>query len=137
MFEVIYYSLTGNTKQLAEAIAAELGVAAENVKTKDQLAEDSLVFLGAGKYGPLRGMGFRRFIERNDFAGKKVALFGTSGNGRGEEVGALEGAVAAKGAEVVGRFFCRGEFMLLVNRKRPSEADLQDARAFARQVVGC
>lgn len=57
MIEVIYYSLTGNTKKVADAIAAELGVDAENVKTKDMLAEDSLVFLGAGLYGPLRGLG--------------------------------------------------------------------------------
>ena len=120
MFEVIYYSLTGNTKKVADAIASELDVAAENVKTKDKLAEDSFVFLGSGLYGPLRGLGFRRFIDSNDFAGRKVALFGTSGEGRGKEVGALEEAVVAKGAEVAGRFFCRGEFLFVVNRKRPS-----------------
>ena len=34
MFEVVYYSMTGNTKKVAEAIAAELGVKAENVKAK-------------------------------------------------------------------------------------------------------
>ena len=135
MFEVIYYSLTGNTKKVADAIATELDVAAEDVKTKDRLAEDSFVFLGAGKYGPLRALGFRRFIERNDFAGRKVALFGTSGNGRGEEVGALEEAVTAKGAEVAGQFFCKGEFMFLVNRKRPTSKDLEDARAFAREMA--
>ena len=136
MFEVIYYSLTGNTKKVANAIATELGIAAENVKTKDTLAEDSFVFLGAGLYGPLRGLGFRRFIDRNDFAGRKVALFGTSGEGRGREVGALEEAVTAKDAEVAGRFFCKGEFMFLVNRNRPTSQDLEDARAFAREMAG-
>ena len=113
MFEVIYYSLTGNTKKVAEAIAAELDVVAEDVKTKDRLAEDSFVFLGAGLYGPLRAWGLRRFIDRNDFRGRKVALFGTSGEGKGKEVGALEEAVAAKGAEVAGSFFCRGRFLFL------------------------
>ncbi|MCP3997691.1 MAG: flavodoxin [bacterium] len=136
MFEVIYYSLTGNTKKVADAIATELGVAAKNVKTVDRLAEGSFVFLGAGLYGPLRGLGFRRFIDRNDFAGRKVALFGTSGEGRGKEVGALEDAVTAKGAEVAGRFFCRGEFMFLVNRRRPASKDLENARAFAREMTG-
>ena len=135
MFEVIYYSLTGNTKKVADAIATELDVVAENVKTKDKLAEDSFVFLGAGLYGPLRGLGFRRFIEGNDFAGRKVALFGTSGEGRGKEVAALEEAVTAKGAEVAGSFFCRGEFMFLINRKRPTSKDLDDAMAFAREMA--
>jgi flavodoxin I len=134
MFEVIYYSLTGNTKKVAEAIASELGVVAEDVKTKDRLADDSFVFLGAGLYGPLRNWGFRRLIERNDFRGRKVALFGTSGEGKGKEVGALEEAVAAKGAEVAGSFFCRGRFLFL-KRDHPTNKDLEHARSFAREVA--
>ena len=104
------------------------------MKTKDRLAENSFVFLGAGLYGPLRAWGFKRFIDRNSFRGRKVALFGTSGGGKGIEVGALEEAVAAKGAEVTGRFFCRGRFLFLL-RKHPTSADLGNAREFAREVV--
>ena len=135
MFEVVYYSLTGNTRQVADAIAAELDVVAENVKTKQMLADDSFVFLGAGLYGPLRGWGFRRFIDSNSFEGRKVALFGTSGEGRGKEAEALEEAVAAKGAEVVGRFFCKGDFLYLVNRNHPTSEDLEAARRFARETA--
>jgi flavodoxin I len=120
MFEVVFYSLTGNTKKVAEAIATELGVAAENVKTKTKLAEESFVFLGAGLYGPLRSWGLRRFIDRNNFDGRKVALFGTSGEGKGKEVVALEEAVTAKGAELAGRFHCRGRFLFIINRKHPT-----------------
>ena len=47
MFEVVYYSMCGNTKKVAEVIAAELGVKAENVKTKQELDKDSFVFLGS------------------------------------------------------------------------------------------
>jgi flavodoxin I len=134
MYEVIYYSLTGNTKKVADAIATELGVVAKNVDTKDKLAEDSVVFLGAGLYGPLRSWGFRRFIDRNSFEGRKVALFGTSGEGKGKEVGALEEAVVAKGAEVAGSFFCRGRFLFL-KRDHPTSKDLENARRFAREVA--
>jgi flavodoxin len=135
MFEVIYYSLTGNTKKVADAIATELDVVAESVNTKDKLAEDSFVFLGAGLHGPLRGWGLRQFIDRNSLDGRKVALFGTSGEGRGKEVGALEEAVAAKGADVAGSFFCKGEFLFLVNRKHPTGNDLGNARRFAREMA--
>ena len=135
MFEVVYYSMTGNTKKVAEAIATELDVVAENVKTKDRLAEESFVFLGAGLYGPLRSWGLRRFIDKNNFDGRKVALFGTSGEGKGKEVGALEEAVTAKGAEMAGRFHCRGKFLFLINRKHPTSKDLVDARNFAREAV--
>ena len=134
MFEVVYYSLTGNTKKVAEAIATELDVAAEDVKAKDKLAEDSFVFLGAGLYGPLRAWGLKRFIDNNNFHGRKVALFGTSGEGKGKELGALEEAVAAKGAEVAGSFFCRGRFLFLL-RRHPTSIDLDKARQFAREVA--
>ncbi len=135
MFEVVYYSLTGNTKKVAEAIAAELDVAAENVDTKDRLADESFVFLGAGLYGPLRGWGLKRFIARNSFDGRKVALFGTSGEGKGKEVGALEEAVRAKGAEIAGTFHCRGKFLFLINRRHPTSEDLGNAREFARKAI--
>ncbi len=55
-------------------------------------------------------------------------------NGKGNEVGALEEAVVAKGAEVAGRFFCRGRFLFLV-REHPTGNDLEDARRFAREVA--
>ena len=135
MFEVVYYSMTGNTRKVAEAIAAELGVAAEEAEAKGELAPGSLVFLGAGLYGPLRGWGLKGFIDRNDFTGRKVALFGTSGAGRGEELAALEELVEAKGAEVVGRFYCKGQFLFLVNHGRPRSQDLGDARRFAREMA--
>ena len=136
MFEVVYYSLTGNTKKVAEAIAAELDVVAENVKSKSRLAEESFVFLGAGLYGPLRSWGFRRFIDRNRFDGRKVALFGTSGEGKGKEVEALEEAVTARGAEIAGKFYCKGKFLYFVNLGHPTSEDLEMARVFAREIGG-
>jgi flavodoxin len=110
VFEVAYYSLTGNTRKVAEAIAA-------------------------GLYGPLRGWGLKRFIEKNDFRGREVALFGASGEGKGKELRALEEALATQGAEITGRFFCSGEFLFLVNRKRPNSTDLGDAKRFAREMA--
>ena len=74
-------------------------------------------------------------LDRNDLAGRKVALFGTSGNGTGEEVAALEELVVAKGAEVVGRFFCSGQVLFLINRGHPTGEDLGKARRFAREMA--
>jgi menaquinone-dependent protoporphyrinogen IX oxidase len=50
MYEVIYYSMGGNTKKIAEAIAGELGVEPEGVMKKESPAKDSLIFLGSGIY---------------------------------------------------------------------------------------
>ncbi len=134
MFEVIYYSMTGNTKKVAEVIAAELDVSAEDVKTKGELAEDSFLLLGSGNYFPLPGRGFKKLVARNDFDGRKVALFGTSGGGKGREVEALEKMVTAKGAKVMGKFHCTGKMFFFINRKHPDKKDLKNAKKFARKL---
>ena len=134
MFEVIYYSMTGNTKKVAEAIAAELDVSAEDVKTKGELAEDSFLLLGSGNYFPLPGRGFKKLVASNDFDGRKVALFGTSGGGKGREVEALEKMVMAKGAKVMGKFHCTGKMFFFINRKHPDKKDLKNAKKFARKL---
>ena len=135
MYEVIYYSLTGNTRKLAEAIAGELGVSATAVKASPGLSDGSLVFLGAGLYGPLKGWRLKPFIESTDLDGRRVALFGTSGEGRGKELVALRELVEARGADVVGSFFCSGQFLFAVNRGHPTAEDLEGARRFAREMA--
>tara|TARA_B100001971_G_C17939889_1_gene407088 strand:+ start:148 stop:567 length:420 start_codon:yes stop_codon:yes gene_type:complete len=136
MFEVIYYSMTGNTKKVAEVIAAELDVNAENVKTKGGAAKDSFLLLGSGNYScfPLPGGGFKKFVASNAFNGRQVALFGTSGGGKGREVEALEKMVTVKGAKVMGKFYCRGKLFFFFNRKHPDNKDLENARKFAREL---
>ncbi len=134
MFEVVYYSMTGNTKKVAEAIAAELEVKAEDVRTKGKLAKGSFLFLGSGNYFPLPGRGVKKFVAGNDFNGRQVALFGTSGGGKGREVEALEKMVTAKGAKVMGKFYCKGKLFFFINRKHPDDKDRKNARKFAGEL---
>jgi flavodoxin len=136
MHQVIYDSRGGNTKKVAEAIAGELGVAATDVKAASLEPADGVVFLGSGCYGGKPGENMVKFIEANDFRGRQVALFGTSGGGAGNEVQGMETAVKEKGAEVIGRYFCKGQMALLFSRGHPNTADIEAARKFAREMVG-
>ncbi len=134
MFEVVYYSMTGNTKKVAEAIAAELGVKAENVKQKKELDKDSFVFLGSGCYANKPGGKLRKFIAGNDFKGRQVALFGTSGDGKGSEVRAMEEMLREAGAVIKGSFYCKGRYFFFFNRKHPSREEMANAREFANEM---
>ncbi len=134
MFEVVYYSMTGNTRKVAETIAAGLGVKAESVKEKKELAKDSFVFLGSGCYASKPGGKLRKFIARNDFKGRKMALFGTSGSGEGHEVKAIEELLKAKGALIKGSFCCKGRALFFFNRGHPSNEELAKAREFANEM---
>lgn len=51
MYQVIYFSRGGNTKNVAKAIANELNVRAEDVKRIELRKKTDTVFLGSGCYG--------------------------------------------------------------------------------------
>jgi flavodoxin len=102
MHQVLFYSKGGNTRKLADAIPSEIGVKATVIKTASILdpAAD-IIFLGSGCYGSKPGEEMMKFIEKNDFSGRKVAVFGTSGGNAGMEVELMDAALKHKGAAVL------------------------------------
>lgn len=138
MFQVIYFSRNGHTRQVADAIASELDVRAENVKEASLVSGADVIFLGSGCYAKKPDRAVLKFIEANDFKGRQVALFGTSGHGEGYEVKAMTGALKGKGAIVKGSFYCMGQGWLLLmfpeSRGHPDMEDLAKARKFAQDM---
>jgi flavodoxin I len=132
-YQVIYFSRKGSTKKIADAIASELKVKSEDVNNA-KLGKDSFVFLGSGCYGSKPSKVMTKFIEENDFKTNNVALFGTSGGGHGSEVIFMEELLSSKKIKSKGKFFCRGKFFFFINRKRPNDDDLKEAKNFARQM---
>jgi flavodoxin len=133
MYEVVYYSKSGNTRKVAEAIAGELKVAARDIKTVDSIPEDAFVFLGTGCYGAVIAKEIDDFIEKNRLAGRKIAFFTTSAFGSKTELAAMEKHVAGKGVNIVGKYSCAGH-LLTMKRGHPDQAELDEARRFAREV---
>ena len=131
--QVIYFSKTGNTQKIADAIASELNVTATEVH-RAKLEKDTLIFLGSGWYGGKLPDSMVKFIQDTDFKSRHVALFGTSGSGKGKEVTAMESSLRSKEAHIKGTFFCRGKF-LFFHRGKPTENDLAEARKFARSMT--
>jgi flavodoxin len=135
MASVIYYSMTGNTKRMASAIAEELGVKALSLKEAAKLPQDDILFLGSGSYGDKPGEDMAKLIANNDFTGRRVALFGTSGSGAGKEVAAMEEALKNKGASVLGSYHSKGKAFVVVNIGHPNRDELDGARKFAREMA--
>jgi flavodoxin I len=131
--QVIYFSRKGSTKKIAEAIASEIGVKAEDVKTA-KLKNNELLFLGSGCYGSKPGKDMIDFIEENNFKSKNVALFGTSGGGLGQEVIEMEKILNSKGAKTKGKYYCKGK-LFLINRKKPDRIDIDNAKRFAKEMI--
>jgi flavodoxin len=124
----------GNTRKMADAIADELGIKAENVTTS--LPESKILFLGSGTYGGKPGEAMMKFIESGNVSGRKVAIFGTSASLAGGQkmISAMTDMLMQKGAIILGSYHCKGRF-LLVNWGHPNKEDLDNARKFAREMI--
>jgi len=133
MYEIIYFSRSGNTKKLAMTIAEEFNVKAQHIQSVKLISEGTDIFLGSGLYFMKPSKLLRDFIRNNDFKGRKVALFGTSAAGKGVEVIGMERLLKRKGAIITGKYYCKGQFFF-IRKGRPTDKDLEKAKEFARSI---
>ena len=132
-YAVRYYTQTGNTKRLAEAIANELGVEALPLSAPITEKVDVL-FLGNSYYAFTIAPEVRDFVSGldKDKVGK-IINFGTAAmmNSTYKKVRSV---AATKGIPVLDReFHCKGEFKGM-NKGRPNEDDLKAARVFVKSI---
>lgn len=129
-----YYTQTGNTKKLAEAIAAELGVEAKDVSRPLEEKTD-ILFLCNSVYWAGIDKKVKRFVNTN--ALKIGTLVNVSTAALIESTYKQMKTVAAEAGVTLSdqEFHCRGKFKAL-HANHPDEADLKAVREFARSVVG-
>lgn len=137
---VLYYSKGGNTKKIADAIADEL----EDVLKSEQIPPAyppenvALLFLGTGEYAGKPDSKMVEFIRTlNTNRVKNVAVFGTSGAGssEGKAITAVKTLLKEKGINVVNEAFaCKGKYFGFLNRKKPDDTDIKNAKEYARRV---
>ncbi len=131
---VRYYTKTGNTKKLAEAVAGALGVEALPISAPVKEAVD-LLFLGNSYYAFNIDPEVRDFIHSLDKSKVgKIANFGSAAmlNSTYKKVKAEADKVGIPMAEQ--EFHCKGEFKG-VHKGRPNAEDLAAAVAFAKALI--
>ena len=131
---VRYYTKTGNTKRLAEAVARAAGVEALPISTPVDEPVD-ILFLGNSYYAFTIDPEVRAFIRSldKDKVGK-IVNFGSAAmlNSTYKKVKAEadKAGIAMDERE----FHCRGEFKG-IHKGRPNEEDLKAAAEFARKIM--
>ncbi len=128
---VVYWSGSGNTEQIAQAIAEGAGVEATNVSDfSSDVAEFDALALGCPAMGAeeLEDSEFEPFFAgiESKLSGKKLILFGSYGWGDGEWMRNWQERAKNDGAVLV----CDG---IIVN-ETPSDADLENARKAGEQL---
>lgn len=132
-YAVRYYTKTGNTKRLAEAVAKELGVEALPISAQIEEKVDVL-FLGNSYYAFSIDPEVRNFVASLDKEKVgKIVNFGSAAilNSTYKKVKAV--ADKAGIAMFDKEFHCKGEFKGL-HKGRPNDDDLRAAVEFARKV---
>lgn len=130
---VRYYTRSGNTKKLAEAVAEAVAVEAKDVSVPLEDKADVL-FLGCSYYAFDVDQAVKDFIVSNKDNIGKVVCFGTSAMMKSMKKPVRKVADTV-GVEVADEeFHCRGEFAKF-HKDRPNEADLANAAEFARGIL--
>ena len=131
--EVRYYTRSGNTKKLAEAIAKAVGAEAKTVE--EPLREDvDILFLGSSVYAYGVDDSIKKFISNIDVTVGKVVNFSTAAliKSTYKQVGKL---LAEKGiAQAEEEFYCKGSFGPM-HKGRPDDKDCKAAAAFAKKII--
>ena len=131
---VRYYTKTGNTKRLAEAIAKAVGAEALPISTPVTEQADVL-FLGNSYYAfsiDPEVRDFVRALDKNKVG--KIVNFGSAAmlNSTYKKVKAEADKVGIPMDER--EFHCKGEFKG-IHKGRPNQDDLTAAAAFARKIM--
>ncbi|MBR6873774.1 MAG: flavodoxin [Ruminococcus sp.] len=132
---VRYYTKTGNTKKLAEAVAGAVGAEAKPIS--EPVAESvDILFLGNSYYAFTIDPEVREFIRSLDKSKvSKIVNFGSAAM-LGSTFKKIRKEASKVGIPVDDReFHCKGQFKGM-NKGRPNEEDLKAAAEFAAQVKG-
>lgn len=138
---IVYTSMTGNTEEMANAIAEGISEAGAKVEIKDILLADTKdlldydgILLGAYTWGdgglPDEYLDFYEEMDQFNLAGKKAAVFGSCDSmyeQRGKAVDTLMEKLEEIGAEVV----LEGLKIDL----SPSKDEIEDCKQFGRDFI--
>lgn len=130
---VRYYTRSGNTKKLANAVAKATSVESKDI-TVPLTEKVDILFLGCSYYAFDVDEAVKKFmIENKDNIGKIVCI-GTSAMMKSmkkpvKKIADTIGVVVADE-----EFHCRGEFAKF-HKGRPNEKDLADVSEFAKNIV--
>ena len=128
-----YYTKTGNTKKMAEALSEAVGV--EALTVDNPLTEDvDILFLGSAVYAAGVDAKVKEFIENINVNVGKIVNFSSAAliESTYKQVKKIAENNNITMAEE--EFHCRGAFKL-VHRGRPNDEDLRNLQEFGKSIV--
>lgn len=135
---IFYHSATGNTRKVAEAMAEELGVTAEDIASYNFSVSADVLFVGTAVYATYdHGINpaVRDFISKLDPKKvKKTVLFATGFVLTA--ITTMKNLLRDRKIPVAEEsFFCKGKLFVIFNFGHPNNTDLKNAKIFAKNII--
>ena len=132
---VVYYSKTGHSKKIANAIAESFGVQALDLKTSPILDAVDMIFVVGGIYAGANDPRMLTAIRSINASKVKKAVMITSCVSRKMKQEQARQVLRQNGVEVVtDEYICQGNF-LFFGLGHPNQTELNEAVLFARKIA--
>jgi len=132
--KLVYGTKTSHSRKLAENIARELNIEAQNIANCPHCENVDLLFLAGGIYGGESLPQMLEYVKLIDETQVKNAALITSCVSKKMYQESVRRALLDKGIQVVDEFVCQGSF-LFFGLGHPNKKDIDSAVAFARTTI--
>ena len=132
-YAVRFYTRSGNTKKLADAVAKIVSVEAKDVTVPLEEKVD-ILFLGCSYYAFDVDESVKKFIVGNKDNIGKIVCFGTSAMMKSMKKPVSKVADTVGVAVAPEEFHCRGQFGK-IHKNRPNAADIEEISTFTKKIM--
>ncbi len=131
---LIYYTKLGHSKKIAQAIANELNVEAQDIREKPKLGEVDILYVVSGIYGGVSAPELLQFLKTLNPHQIKQAYLLTSSGGKTTPASQVRTVLTELGIPVgKEEFTCQGA-ILFVGIGHPNKVDIENAIQFVRST---
>lgn len=131
---IIYHSVLGHSKKIAQAIAKEFQLNAHDIRENPDLNDIDLLYIVSGIYGGKSAPELLEFLKYLDSQQIKQAVLLTSSAGKTTPATEVRAVLTQLGIPVAEEeFTCQGA-ILFVGMGHPNMTDIQNAITFVRQL---
>ncbi len=132
---LIYSTMTGHSKKIANKIAKELDITTLNIKDNPKLENLDLLFIVSGIYGGKSSDDLINYCKNIDSNMVKKAALVTSCCSKDTSKNILKQTLEEKGIEIIDdEFVCQGGF-LFVGFTHPNKKDFDDVIEYSKKIV--
>ena len=132
-YAIRYYSKTGNTKKLADAISSVLNIEANDI-SKPLDGDVDILFLGSSIYGASIDPAIIKFFDTLDVNISKIVSFGTSGTMQ-SPYDQISNLCHVHDITLDNKqFHCPGAFVGM-NADRPNDNDINNLKSFVNEII--